>query len=162
MISSTYRDAFIEIKKLFPSEEEEYYISSTKGEIGKLNRRYYSLCRKYREKGIFESRYTLKRKLPTTEKLQQSENSDNESSEPTKSEIDSFEWLKVNKTPEGILFEKWKETYKLRRSQVMNNTRNLYENWPLLKEDIGASLVREPHKMIQFFFLLRLETQRAL
>lgn len=141
VISSTYKEAFFEIKKIFPSEKEEYYISSTKGEIGKLNRRYYSLCRKYQAKGIVESRYTLKRKLPPTEKLNQSDNINIEQHEPTKSETDACKWLKLNKTPESTVHERWKETYKLRRHQINESTSNLYEIWPLLKEEIGVSLV---------------------
>lgn len=142
VISSTYRDAFLEIKRLFPTEQEEYYISSTKGEIGKLNGRYYALCRKYQAKGIVESRYTLKKKLPATEKLNQSaELSNNDLTEPTKSEIDACEWLKWNKTPKPIVIKKWMETYKLRRFQINESNANLYENWPLIKEEIGASLV---------------------
>lgn len=112
-----------------------------KGEIGKLNRRYYSLCRKYQAKGIVESRYALKKKLPGTEKLIQPEVINNDSTEPTKSEIDAWEWLKLNKTPESIVYEKWKETYKLRRNQINELNTHFYENWPLIKEEIGASLV---------------------
>lgn len=123
---------------------QEYYISSTKGEIGKLNRRYYSLCRKYQAKGIVESRYTLKKKL--TSNL--TENNSSDSAEPTKLEIDACEWLKCNTTPEITVYEKWSETYNLRRNQINESNSNIFENWPLLKHGMGAFLIELDFNML--------------
>lgn len=113
-----------------------------------MNRRYYSLCRKYQAKGIVESRYTLKRKSTTTEKLNPTENISSYSAEPTKLEIDACEWLKLNTTPELTVYEKWSETYKLRRNQINESNSNIFENWPLLKHDMGAFLIELDFNML--------------
>lgn len=89
---------------------------------------------------MVESRYNLKRKLSKVDKPIIS--NDNDASHgPTKYETEAFEWLKFNKSPEPTVYKKWGETYKLRRKQIDESNAKLYDNWPLLKQNIGASLV---------------------
>lgn len=86
---------------------------------------------------MVESRYNLKRKLSTVDKPVVL----NASHEPTKNETEACEWLKFNKSPGPTVFKKWGETYNIRRKQIVESEEKLYDNWPLLRNNIGSSLV---------------------
>lgn len=89
---------------------------------------------------MVESRYNLKRKHSIIDKPIISKDSE-DLHEPTNNETEALEWLKFNKSPEPTVYKKWGETYKLRRKQIDESDPKLFDNWPLFKQNIGASLV---------------------
>lgn len=123
---------------------QETYISQKKKTLGKLNQRYYAVSRKFQQRGLIKSRYNIKPKtvkdfvvltapVPVvTEEV---------SAEKVLSDNNQKAWLQINKTPEITVCEKWQQTYELRRKDILARDVNLYTEWPLLKQQIGASLV---------------------
>lgn len=93
--------------------------------------------RKYREKGIIKSRYNIKR-----QKIEVSENISEEVDEiEAENLIGNQLWLKSNKQPEALVVEKWRNSFCLGVRHVKEN-KDLYFEWPILKQQIGISLVR--------------------
>lgn len=52
-------------------------------------------------------------------------------------------WLKNNISPESIVIEKWNKTFDLRKKNILagGSSKDLLENWPILKQKIATSLV---------------------
>lgn len=102
--------------------------------------------RKYREKGVIESRYQLKRQKKNH--INNSENIENPEKDQETEDTEIFDnqignqlWLKSNKQPEALVVEKWRSTFDLRLKHIRDE-KDIFFEWPILKQQIGISLVR--------------------
>lgn len=119
--------------------------------MGKLAQKYYAVSRKFQNRGYLKSRYTLKNKnleIPADPAVLIPVVSGVSSDEQKEKSAGEKAWLQVNKTPEVTVFHKWQETYKERRQEILKGDVNIYVEWPLLKQQIGASLVRKYNLII--------------
>lgn len=124
---------------------QDTYISTEKNIIGKLNQRYYAVSRKYQKRGLIRSRYKLNNNKTKQIVLSTSVPvvvlTEEQRVEKIKTDNNNKAWLKVNKTPEVTVSQNWQLTYEVRRADIIGNCGSLYVDWPLLKQQIGASLV---------------------
>lgn len=104
------------------------------------------MSRKYQSRGFLKSRYQLKKKNLDIPVLIPSVFPVNEAGVSPKNSGGEKAWLQFNKTPEVTVFQKWQETYKVRRQEILKGDVNIYVEWPLLKQQIGASLVSKYFK----------------
>ena len=106
--------------------------------------KYYSVSKKYRKSGLIKSRYNLKRKF----------SSDNEtattSHEPAEELVvlldedevyADVEWLRYNQSPIETVWKKWENTFHRRRADILNINVDVYESWPVLKQNIAITVV---------------------
>lgn len=102
----------------------------------------YTLSTKYRGKGIIKSRYNLKSNNGTSDQTPNSV-SDSEVIVPLNFEEinDDYHWLKKNVTPEQTVLEKWQKTFDLRKQHYQNADCNMLQDWPILAQKIGTTLV---------------------
>lgn len=104
---------------------------------GMLCNKYYSLSRKYQQRGLVRSRYT-KRKISVHEE----NNVDDNNFESCLEDNPDYIWLKVNSSPPDVVIEKWRLTYEKRRKQIESNEAIItFEKWPILRFSIASKLV---------------------
>lgn len=108
--------------------------------MGKLQQKLYALSNKYRTKGIIKSRYNLK---STVEEITQHPDVPASSDDilSLNDMNEDYHWLKKNLTPEQTVLEKWDKTYQLRKIHYKNTNCNMLEEWPILAQKIGTTLV---------------------
>lgn len=97
---------------------------------GKLQQKFYSLVKKHKKSGLHLE------KNPKNPELDVSQGEIIISVENYK---DDIEWLRNNNTPEILIIEKWNNTFEYRKQQY--KTINVFEEWPILKQQLGQALV---------------------
>lgn len=106
---------------------------------GKIKQKFYALSSKYRNRGLLESRYKLKSSKSANAEVDQEE-LDEYDNIVDNDQVEDYHWLKRNVTPEQMVLDKWKRTFSLRREHYKNN-QNLLEDWPILIQKLGSTLV---------------------
>ncbi|XP_071054015.1 uncharacterized protein [Onthophagus taurus] len=121
---------------MFPREDEVTYIGEN-FKRGKLVEKYYNLSKKYRNVGIINSKYKRKRSTDS----ESTSNSINEESEDILEKVSGDkEWLRYNQSPIEIVEKKWKNTFGIRRKDILNGNVDVYVNWPILNQNIAVTL----------------------
>lgn len=110
----------------------------TKERRGILYQKYYSLSRKFQSSGLLKSRYRLK--SSTTLEPNEHLVSTGEIEIITEQILSDYEWLKNNKTPDQLVFQKWNNSFALRQKHKKENL-DLFVEWPILKQRVGCQLV---------------------
>ncbi|XP_055855441.1 uncharacterized protein LOC129918752 isoform X2 [Episyrphus balteatus] len=120
-----------EIGVLFPSEETRYYYSARKkgrNPVGKLY-----------DKAI-NARRKIKKNRPDNNNATTPGNIYDFDEIPSKDELDTKSWLSQNLKPWNEVLNKWKQTFRIRRADVLKGE-DVFQNWPLFKNPMGYNLI---------------------